>query len=221
MEPQTVLVVGATGDVGRGVVAAAAERGWSVTAAARSEAGLAELREQWPELTTVRADVATADGAGSLAQAGGDALWTAVVVAVNSSGKPAPLVGQPYPDVAAYLAGNLAPHLNCISAFLPALPAGAVLLGIGGGMADFVVPGMAAASMTQAAQRMAYRYAAKEAREHGVVVRELLVRSMVAGASNRETAAPEWLTDRQVGDRACEIIADPGEMRDPVIVLDP
>jgi hypothetical protein len=101
------------------------------------------------------------------------------------------------------------------------LPAGAVLLGIGGGMADFVVPGMAAASMTQAAQRMAYRYAAKEARDRGVVVRELLVRSMVAGAGNRETAAPEWLTDRQVGDRACEIIADPGEVRDPVIVMDP
>lgn len=221
MEPHAVLVIGATGDVGRGVVAAAAERGWSVTAAARSEPGLAELREQWRGLATMRADVATAEGAEALAQATGDARWTAVVVAVNSPSKPAPLVGQAYPEIAAYLAGNLAPHLHCISAFLPALPAGAVLLGIGGGMADFVVPGMAATSMVQSAQRMAYRYAAKEGRERGVVVRELLIRSMVAGAGNRETAAPEWLTDRQVGDRACEILADPGELRDPVIVLDP
>lgn len=219
MQRHAVLVVGATGEVGRGVVAAAAARGWSVTAAARSERGLAELRDQWPSLTTIRADVGTADGAGDLARTG--TPWTAVVVTVNVAGEPAPLVGRPYPEVAEYLAANLAPHLHCISAFVPALPAGAVLLGMGGGMADFVVPGLAATSMAQAAQRMAYRHAAEEARGRGVVVRELLIRSMVAGAGNRESAQPGWVTDHQVGDRACEILADPGELRDPVIVMDP
>lgn len=215
-----VLVIGASGDVGRGVVGAAVDRGWSVTAAARSVVGLAELRSQWPELPTVIGDVATAEGATALADAAG-IDWSGVVVAVNTAAAAGPLLEMDYAAVAQHLAGNLAPHLHCMQAFLPKLDAGAVFLGIGGGMADFVVPGMAAISMAQAAQRMAYRHAAKEVRTRQVAVRELLIRSMVAGASNRGKAAPAWLTDRQIGERVCEILADPGDVRDPVLSIDP
>jgi hypothetical protein len=90
------------------------------------------------------------------------------------------------------------------------LPAGSVLLGIGGGMADFVAPGQAVVSMSQAAERMLYRTLHAEVAERGIEIRELMIVSRVLGHSDRHGGAAPMLTDREVGERVCEILADPG-----------
>jgi hypothetical protein len=93
-----------------------------------------------------------------------------------------------------------------------------MLIGIGGGTADFILPGLAPMSMAQAALRMLYRGLAKE-RRGGAQLCELMVVSMIAGVSNRASAPPEWLTAEEVGRHVCTILAAPDSFAGPVLQL--
>ena len=102
---------------------------------------------------------------------------------------------------------------------LPRLPANGMLIGIGGGTADFILPKMAQLSMLQAAQRMMYRGFAKERRD-GAQVRELMLISMINGERKREIAEPDWVMDTEVGEHVCAIIADPTAFAGPILRLE-
>jgi len=213
------VVIGATGDVGRGVVRRAVARGWEVTAvsrdAARARAVFAGLA-----VTAVEADLRDPVDAKRLAADVDAAHLDHLVVATNV---PAPLrfvLNHDSRELVEHVAEILLTHHVAMRAFLPAMPVGSVFLGIGGGMADHVVKGYAHASIAQAAQRMLYRTVATEWLTHPVV-RELLVRSMVAGDTNRETAPATWLTADQVGERACQILAAPEATDGPILTLSP
>lgn len=69
---------------------------------------------------------------------------------------------------------------------------------------------------------MLYRNVAKESRDSGVVVRELLIRSMVAGDSNRDRAPAGWISDEQVGRAVCDLVVGQHEREaDPIVELLP
>ena len=92
-----------------------------------------------------------------------------------------------------------------------------VLLGLGGGLADFVPPGGAHQSMIQAGLRNIYRGLARENKTR--IIRQMQIVSMVNGESKRERAEESWLTDRECGEHVCAIVERPTEFKGPVVVL--
>lgn len=85
--------------------------------------------------------------------------------------------------------------------------------------ADFIPRHGGHLSMVQAALRMMYRAIIRETGEHGPIVREMMIVSMVNGASTRAQAKPDWLTDAEIGHHVCAILANPARFPGPVEVL--
>lgn len=222
MSKRTVLVIGATGDVGQGIVRAALAAGWTVVAAGRSLARLDALFAQGRE-----GRLHTCEGTLE-SEAGAEALWAgavalagsidAVVVSVNAASRLAPLAQWTAPQLGDLLAANLLTHFNAAKVMLPRLPEAGAYIGIGGGTADFIIPTNAAVSIAQAGLRMMYRGFARE-RKGGAALRELMIVSMVNGPSKRERAQPDWVTDDEVGRHVCAILAAPDRFPGPILQL--
>lgn len=222
MAKATLLVVGAGGDVGRGIVSAALASGRNVIAVGRDAAKLEKVAEGHPgaALACVAGDLAS--------EASAERLWLAArvpfgqidaaVVSVNMPVARRSLAEWSADDLAATIAGNVLTHFIAAKCILPRLPDSGMFIGIGGGTADFIFPRMAPISMSQAALRMLYRGLAKE-RTAGAQLCELMVVSMVAGASNRNTANDEWITDEEVGQHVCAILDAPDRFAQPILHL--
>lgn len=215
-----LLVVGATGDVGRGIVEAAAERGWALVASARDPGKLARLQSDC-DVPIVQGDLASEEAA--------EALWAAaaavhggvdaVVVSVNAPNSVRPMLDWTAEGLADVFAHNVLTHFIAAKTFLPKLPPDGCFLGIGGGTADFFLPRLGQLSLCQAALRMMYRAVAREAGD-GPALRELTIVSMVNGPSKRDRADPSWLTEAEVGRHVCAILASPQDFPGPVLRLD-
>jgi NAD(P)-dependent dehydrogenase (short-subunit alcohol dehydrogenase family) len=121
-------------------------------------------------------------------------------------------------DLTKVLVGNVITHFVATKTFQARMPAHGVLIGIGGGTADFIFPQQAHISMGQAAMRMMYRGAAKEAKT-GAQVHELMIISMVATEKNRDIAQPDWITNVEVGKHVCAIFDSPDKFPKPVLHL--
>jgi NAD(P)-dependent dehydrogenase (short-subunit alcohol dehydrogenase family) len=218
----TLLVVGAGGDVGKGLVAAALRSGRRVVAAGRDPGRLEGLRTlaDGAALALVQGDLASETAALRLWEAARLPFGAIadVVVSVNAPNVSRPLLVRDADDLAAVFAGNVLTHFNAVKVFQPRLPAAGLLIGIGGGTADFILPGLAPVSMGQAALRMLYRGLARECRA-GAGVRELMIVAMVAGESNRAAARADWLTDLEVGTHVCAILDAPDQFGGPVLHL--
>jgi NAD(P)-dependent dehydrogenase (short-subunit alcohol dehydrogenase family) len=218
----TLLVVGAAGDVGQGIVEAALASGRSVVAAGRSDGKLNALAARLGSdaLACVAGDLGSETGAAALWRQAGKAFGGIddVVVSVNAPTQVSPLLDWSAEDLSAALSANVLTHFIAAKAFLPHLPETGILIGIGGGTADFIFPKMAHVSMAQAAQRMLYRGLAKE-RKSGAQLRELMIVSMVAGQSNRDSAPPDWVTDVEVGRHVCAILDAPEKFARPILHL--
>ena len=215
------LVIGAAGDVGRGIVAAMAARGWSVGAAGRSAESLADVAATTPggPVTPVVGSVADRHAALALVRAGRDALGglDAVVVSVNGPKRTGALLDWAAGDIAAALDANVFSHLHALFAALEVMGPDGVFIGIGGGMADFIVPTQGVTAMSQAALRNMYRCAARENPHR--LIRELQVAAMVNGRSTRAIADESWLAAEKIGEHACAMIERPAEFAGPVIRL--
>lgn len=219
MADKTILVVGAAGDVGQGIVAAARTHGWRVVAVGRSADKLARFDGD-PGIASIVGDIST--------EAGAEAIWTgatssfgaidAAIIAVNAPNEIRPLTAWRPDELSVLFASNVVSHFIAAQIFIPRLPADGAFLGIGGGTADFIIPKMAPLSVMQAAQRMLYRGLAREQRE-GAAIRELIIVSMVNGQSKRDRAQPDWVTDIEVGQHVCAILADPDLFPGPVLDL--
>ncbi len=222
MNNERLLVIGAAGDVGQGIVSAALTSGRRVVAAGRDRNKLARIAalHAGKPLEYVVGDIATEAGAAALWQESATRFGEvdAVVVSVNAPTRPQPLMESSAASLAQMLASNLLPHFIAAKAFIPRLAQTGLLIGIGGGTADFIIPGLSHISVCQAAERMLYRGLWRE-RQAGAEVRELMISSMVNGVSNRDRAKPQWLTDIEVGRHVCAILDAPGQFPDPVIQL--
>ena len=198
-----LLVVGASGQVGGGISRTLAARGHHVVASARNAAALATLAG--PRIETVPGSVATDDEAAALAERVGSV--SGVIVSVNSARRSAPLLSYSTEALAERISGDLLAHFTAARTFLPRLPRDGVLLGIGGGSADFILEGGVYMSMAQAALRMMYRGLAHE--NETPHIRQLTVASVVNSPATREGADPAWVTDAEISEQAAAMVERP------------
>lgn len=220
---KTAVVIGASGDVGTGITSSLLQNGYRVVAVGRSLQSLQGLRtylSAGDDLVLVSGSVGTPDDARMLAGQIADAHEPdAVVVTVNGNASATALVDLGPDDLLRVTQENIAPHLHAAHAFVPRLKAGATYLGIGGGMADLVYPGMAAISMAQAAQRMLYRYLAHEKAFRHVHVRELLLHAMISGRNRPGTDEAHGMTADEVGRHILAILSDLETFAGPILNL--
>jgi NAD(P)-dependent dehydrogenase (short-subunit alcohol dehydrogenase family) len=214
-----LLVIGAAGDVGQGIVSVATDRGWQVAAAGRSQAKLDAQASLHPGIVPIAGDLGSPETAAALMQQASAALGglDGVVVSVNAPASFRPLFDNEEDSLVELFRSNIVSHFHAAKAALDLLPMDGVLLGMGGGMADWVPPNGTHQSIVQAGLRNFYRGLAKEYRDRHI--RQMQIDSMVNGTSKRDIAQESWLTDLECGTHACAIIANPDAFKGPVVVL--
>lgn len=223
-----ILIVGATGAVGRGLVAAAVAARRPVIATARNPHRLEALRAAHPraDLTLLPGSVAVDARAARLVesiQALGRPLG-GVMVAVRGEARRGRLVEQPAAALRRTLDRNLQPHLVAARHLLPLLSTGGrgggyVLVGGPGG--DSPWAGYGTYSIAASALQMLARVLHDEARTHEVRVQLLLVGRPVCPDDTSVPACPEWPTAIEIGRRALELIdrVDCGAAASPVVAF--
>src|SRR5690606_5520478 len=178
IEP-AVLVLGAGGAVGRGVLQAAVEAGRPVIAVSHDETALSALRLQFPDaaLRTLEASVASDGDAAELAErlrALGISL-AGVVACIAGEHPCGRLTEQPADVLRRTLDQDLMPHLFAARHLFPLLPQdgrhGYVL--IGGPGANYPWAGYGHCSIAASALRMMARVLHDEAGRHGLRVQLL------------------------------------------------
>lgn len=217
-----VAVVGATGDVGRGIVAELLDAGYSVVAVGRNRDRLDELaqRHAGQKLATQVGSVENRQTGEELAAALKPAgRLDAIIVSVNGRQETAPTNETETALIERVFKENVSTHLIASQTLIPVLANGGTYLGIGGGMADNIFSGYAAISMAQSAQRTLFRYLAKEQEGGTVSVKELMLYAMINGESKRDKAEPYWITDREVGRHVVAVLADPATFAGPILAL--
>ena len=209
-----VLVLGATGIVGRGIVRAALEAGTPVIAVARDPVGLAELAARHPDADLLTLAGSVADDADSAALA--DRLralqrpLAGVIVAVAGPTSRGRLLDQPSDALTAQLRLDVQPHLAAARHLLPLLAAagrGAGYVLIGGPGSAMPWSGYAHRSVGAAALRMLACALHEEALALGVRVQLLSVDAPVCADGARRARCPQWPTARDIGRQALALLA--------------
>lgn len=220
MTTKRLLVLGACGDIGQGIARGAHSRGFHVVASGRNAERLTRY-DDGSGIATVVGDLDSVEAATALWEAAQVPFGgiDAVAIAVNAPNATKPLLEWTSAEMIEVYASNLLTHFHAIKAMLQRLPNDGMLIGIGGGTADFILPKMAQLSMLQAAQRMMYRGFAKEFR-NGAQIRELMLISMINGERKREIAEPHWVMDTEVGEHVHAIINDPEAFAGPILRLE-
>lgn len=212
-----VVVLGATGGVGRGVVEAALASGRPVIAVARDKAGLQCLRGKHADadLSIVAGSVSSdADGARlakALRKLGRPV--GAVVAAVSGGASRGRLLDHPAAYLRQRLDEDLLPHLAAARHLLPLLAEadrGGTYVLIGGPGADRPWAGYGHRSIATAALRMLARVLHEEARTIGVRVQLLAIESPVCTELNRAHACEQWPSALAVGQRALALLEPRG-----------
>ncbi|MFC3815471.1 SDR family NAD(P)-dependent oxidoreductase [Lysobacter sp. GCM10012299] len=208
-----VVVLGATGCVGRGVVEAALKAGRPVIAVARDKSGLQCLKSHHAkaDLSVVAGSISSdADGerlAKALAKLGRPI--GGVIAAVSGSASRGRLLDHPAAYLRQRLDEDLLPHLAAARHLLPLLAQGnrgGTYVLIGGPGAEQPWAGYGHRSIATAALRMLARVLHEEARSIGVRVQLLSIDSPVSTELNREHACPQWPSAIAVGQRALALV---------------
>jgi NAD(P)-dependent dehydrogenase (short-subunit alcohol dehydrogenase family) len=215
----SALVVGATGRVGRGITEVLLRTGWDVVAVGRDAARLADLASSLPPgpLTTFRGSLETAESTQALVDGTGAGAMDAVIITPSAPWEPRPVAACTWDEIVAHLERDLRPHVNAARAIIPSLHPDALYLALGGGMADWAVPGLAPVAMAQAAERSYLRAWHKEHRD-GAAIRELIVAAMVRG-HNADEAGPDALSSLEIAERVLQILTDPAAHRGPILTI--
>lgn len=208
-----VLVLGATGVVGRGVVQAAVAQGRPVVAVARDADGLARLRASHSDADisvlagSVADDAASAALAAELRSQGRP--FAGVVAAIAGTPARGRLLDQPASMLCERVCTDVVPHLAAARALLPLLAdagrGGSYVL-IGGPGSELPWSGYGQRSVAAASLRMLARVLHDEARPLGVRVQLLSVEAPVRGEPHRH-ACPTWPTAAEIGERALSLVS--------------
>jgi len=211
IEP-AVLVLGAGGAVGRGVLQAAVEAGRPVIAVSHDETALSALRLQFPDaaLRTLEASVASDGDAAELAErlrALGISL-AGVVACIAGEHPCGRLTEQPADVLRRTLDQDLMPHLFAARHLFPLLPQdgrhGYVL--IGGPGANYPWAGYGHCSIAASALRMMARVLHDEAGRHGLRVQLLSLDAPVGTDTNAAQAGVAWPKAVSIGRRALAML---------------
>jgi len=221
---KNALIVGATGEVGKGITGELLAAGYRVVASSRRQESLESLLTRYPaesSLQIVRGSVEDEASASALLEAVRTKVdrLDAVIVSVNGAADMRPLVEWSSGDLLGVLQQNLISHFVSAKTLIPAVADGGMYLAIGGGMADFVFPGNGHISMGQAAQRMMFRYLSTELSARPLHIRQLTIASMVNGEKKRGVAHPQWVTDADVGQHVRAILEGPDMFPDAILTL--
>ncbi|SDY19929.1 SDR family NAD(P)-dependent oxidoreductase [Lysobacter enzymogenes] len=208
-----LVVLGATGGVGRGVVQAAIDSGRPVIAVARSSSELKALKSGYPDadLSVVTGSVANDAAGAKLARALrklGRPL-AGVVAAVCGSAERGRLLDNPAEFLRRKLDEDLLPHLAAARHLLPLLAErdrGGTYVLIGGPGSEHPWAGYGHRSIGAAALRMLARVLHDEARQLAVRVQLLAVDTPVCTEFNQRHSCPEWPSALSVGQRAMALI---------------
>jgi len=208
-----VLVLGATGVIGRGVVKAAVEDGLPIIAVARGAGGLRSLKASHAgaDITVLAGSVATEADSAKLAAALRqlDRPLAGVVVAISTTAGAmrGRLLDAPVEALSRQLDDELLPQLGAARHLLPLLAdrGGSYVL-IGGPGSERPWAGYGYRSVAAAAQRMLACVLHDEARALRVRVQLLTVDTPVRTGREGEQACPHWPCATAVGRRALQLI---------------
>lgn len=210
----TIVVLGAGGAVGQGVLRAAAASGDRAVAVGGNEGDLARLRGEYPgaDLVARDATISTERDAVRLAEAlrrDGRPIAGVVDAMWGGPGR-GRLLDRPTHALRQALDADLLPHLAAARHLIPLLAdgrRGAAYILIGGPGSDAPWSNYGYRSVTAAALRMLARVLHEEAQPFDVRVQMLLVESPVRGASPSACHCPQWPTGDDVGRQALRLIA--------------
>ena len=205
-----VVVLGATGVVGRGIVQAAVAQGLPVVAVARDVEGLARLRARQPEADVTVVAGSVADDAASTALAAElrnlRRPFAGVVAAIAGAPVRGRLLDQPADKLCERVCSDVVPHLAAARALLPLLAdagrGGSYVL-VGGPGSELPWSGYGHRSVAAAALRMLARVLHDEALPLGVRVQLLSVEAPVAQGRH---ACAQWPTAEAIGRRALALL---------------
>lgn len=220
---KNILIIGAAGDVGQGLVAQFLAVGHRVLAVGRNVQRLEALRDRFAgkaSLEVLQGDVANEATAAALRDAAVERLGKldAVIATVAAPHRQRSLDTITADEFAELFRQNVLTHFVAAKTFLPVIEPAGLYLALGGGMADLLIPRAGHTGVCQAALRRLFLALAAEFGA-SVRVRELMIYSVVAGASNRAKARAEWLTDDEIGRYAVAIFEQPERFIEPIVKL--
>lgn len=210
-----VVVLGATGGIGRELVRQLVASGRAVTAVARDAGRLRALAERInaPErLALVAQDLAEDAGGAALARAlrAQERPVTAVVAALRNPVKSSRLLDRSPDELRRVLDADVVTHFIAARHLLPLLSEdrgerGHYLL-LSGPQASCAWAGYAHLSIAAAALHMLTRALREEAKELPVVVQQLQVGRPVRSETNHDCACPDWIAADEVARRAIGLL---------------
>ena len=218
-----VLVLGATGQVGSGIVAALLEAGSPVLAVGRDPAKLVALTRHFqdePGLEVLAGSVGTEEDGQWLAAnlRGRQRPLRAVIASLAGPVERGRLLDRPADVLARTLEDNLLPHLTAARHLLPLLagqePAAHYVL-IGPPCGAWA--GYGHVSVAAAAQRMLAQALHEEARSFGVRLQMLGVDHPIRTPANERDACAEWPSALAVGRTVVDLLARGGLPLRPIV----
>ncbi|GAB2510309.1 SDR family NAD(P)-dependent oxidoreductase [Lysobacter humi (ex Lee et al. 2017)] len=219
-----LLVIGATGTIGRAVVEAALAQGRAVVAVARGCTALSALEAAHPgaDLTCLRASLSCERGGARLVtrlrrlgRPIGD-----VVLALRGAGERGRVLDASADALRQRIDDDVQPCLVAARHLLPWLATqapGARFVVVGGPGSETPWAGYGHRSIGAAALKMLVRVLHEEARATGVRVQMLDVDRPACTERNREQACPQWPRARAIGEQAARL-ASTRDARAPAIV---
>ncbi|GLR65676.1 hypothetical protein GCM10010909_03540 [Acidocella aquatica] len=209
-----IAVIGASGEVGRGITSVLLTHGFKVAAIGQNASRLATLAAELGDpanLRTITGSLKTDATAQILLESLRDTFprIDGVVVSVNGPRATADVLSHSSNDFAALIAQDLVTHFTAARCFIPAIAPGGVYLAIGGGSADFILEGGVHLSAAQAGLRMLYRGIAHELDGQPITLKELTIASVVNSVSTRADAHPLWVTETEIGEQVAAMLTDP------------
>lgn len=226
MKP-AVLVLGATGTIGSGVVRAAVEAGWPVVAVARDRQSLDELRARHPDarLHTVVGSVSDDAAAAALLSELRKLTrpFAGVVAALGTGNERGRLLDHPSGRLRETFDDAVVPHLVAARHLLPWLAesgrnCGYVLIGGPGGRNPWA--GYGHRSIAAAAVHMLARVLHAEALAYAVRLQLLEVESPVRTNDNEKHACKQWPCVDHIGRKALALLKHRNDARCTEAIVD-
>lgn len=218
-----LLVLGATGEVGRAVVATALAEGRGVVAVARGLEGLESLRLAHPgaDLSVLRGSVATDRQSAQLLRRVRRLRrpLSGVVVALCGGCVRERLLDSPMVALKKVIDSNLLAHASAARHLLPMLAEGTggyVLVSGPGGEHPWA--GHGPRSLVAAGLRMLARVLHEEARALPVRVQLLAIDSPLCTERNRAQACPHWPQSHSVAQRVLQLVDGEPHSTVPAVV---